>query len=63
MKFIIALVVGVAIGYFAGFNDAKANDQNILERTVNSVGGKAKGRNAADAGARDSVTSDPATKH
>jgi hypothetical protein len=41
-KFILALVVGVAIGYFYGFADAKSHKKNVVERVVSRVGGNAR---------------------
>lgn len=37
-KFIVALVIGIAIGYFYGFDDAKRHDDNIVTRVVDKVG-------------------------
>jgi hypothetical protein len=37
-KFIVALVIGIAIGYFYGFDDAKRHDDNIVTRVVDRVG-------------------------
>jgi hypothetical protein len=37
-KFVIVLVLGIAIGYFYGFDDAKKHDENVLERVVERVG-------------------------
>ena len=42
-KFILVLIVGIAIGYSYGFKDARTHKQNILERTVQRVGGKNRG--------------------
>jgi hypothetical protein len=39
LKFVFALVVGIAIGYFYGFDDAKTHDDNIVTRVVDRVGG------------------------
>ena len=38
-KFAFALVVGISIGYFYGFDDAKKHDENVVTRVVDSVGG------------------------
>jgi hypothetical protein len=48
MKFILVLVVGISIGYFYGFADAKKNDVSIIERTVDRVGGSNRGKYRAD---------------
>ena len=42
-KFLLALVIGIAVGYSYGFKDAKTHKQNIVERTVARVGGKNRG--------------------
>jgi uncharacterized membrane-anchored protein YhcB (DUF1043 family) len=39
-KFAIALVVGIAIGYFYGFDDAKQHDENVVTRVVAQVSKK-----------------------
>ena len=43
-KFAFALVVGISIGYFYGFDDAKKNDANVVERVVDRVGGSNRGK-------------------
>ena len=37
-KFIVVLAIGIAIGYFYGFDDAKRHDENVVERVVDRVG-------------------------
>ena len=37
-KFVVVLVIGIAIGYFYGFDDAKKHDENVVERVVERVG-------------------------
>ena len=37
-KFVAALVIGISIGYFYGFDDAKKHDENLVERVVDRVG-------------------------
>ena len=37
-KFIAVLVIGIAIGYFYGFDDAKRHDENVVARVVDRVG-------------------------
>ena len=37
-KFVVVLVIGIAIGYFYGFDDAKKHDENVVERVVDRVG-------------------------
>jgi hypothetical protein len=48
LKFIFVLVVGIAIGYFYGFDDAKKNDANVVERVVDRVGGSNRGKYRTD---------------
>ena len=40
LKFAIALVVGISLGYFYGFDDAKKHDENVIVRVVDKVGSK-----------------------
>jgi hypothetical protein len=40
---IFALVLGIAIGYGYGFQDAKIHKKSIVERTIDRVGGKNRG--------------------
>lgn len=42
-KVLLALLFGLALGYFYGFADAKRYPRNIVSRAVERVGGKAKG--------------------
>ena len=37
-KFVAALVIGISIGYYYGFDDAKKHDENLVERVVDRVG-------------------------
>jgi len=37
-KFVAALVIGISIGYFYGFDDAKKHDANVVTRVVDRVG-------------------------
>lgn len=39
MKKLLLLLAGVAIGYFVGFADARGNDETIVVRMVDRVGG------------------------
>lgn len=39
IRTILLLAVGVAIGYFLGFGDARKNQHNIVERLVDRAGG------------------------
>jgi hypothetical protein len=39
MKVLLILAIGATAGYFAGFKDAQANEQTVVERLVNRAGG------------------------
>jgi hypothetical protein len=39
MKKVLLLVAGIAIGYFAGFRDARTHEETIVARLVTRVGG------------------------
>jgi hypothetical protein len=41
---LFALIVGISIGYFYGFDDARHHTKNVVERTVDKVGGKNRDR-------------------
>jgi hypothetical protein len=41
-KVLLLIVIGIAIGYFLGFNDAQKHDINIVQRVVNRAGGAAR---------------------
>ncbi len=43
LRVVIILAVGIAIGYFVGFRDARVNQKNIVERVIDRVGGDARG--------------------
>jgi hypothetical protein len=43
-KFLFALVVGISIGYFYGFDDAKKHEENVVTRVVDRVGGSSRGK-------------------
>ena len=45
---LFALLLGIGIGYFYGFDDAKRHDKNVVARTVDKVGGKNRGKYAND---------------
>jgi hypothetical protein len=42
LKYLILLVIGVAVGYGLGFQDAKQNDENVVARLVSAVGGSSR---------------------
>jgi hypothetical protein len=39
-KTLFLLLVGVALGYWLGFDDAQVHKQNIAVRLINQVGGR-----------------------
>ena len=43
-KLVFVLVVGISIGYFYGFDDAKKHDDNVVTRVVDRVGGNSRGK-------------------
>jgi hypothetical protein len=50
MKKIVFLIgIGAAIGYFAGFSDARQHDKNVVQRWVDRVGSNSKATNDVDA--------------
>ena len=42
LRVLLLLFVGVAIGYFMGFKDGRAHDQNVVQRLVERAGGAAR---------------------
>lgn len=38
-KFLVALAIGIALGYNYGWNDAQANEKIVYERVVDRIGG------------------------
>jgi hypothetical protein len=44
MKFILALAVGLAGGYYYGFADGSAGKPSIVTRVVEQIGGNSRGR-------------------
>lgn len=45
---LLALLLGISIGYFYGYDDARHHTKNIVERTVDKVGGKNRDRISND---------------
>lgn len=39
MKTVLTIIIGIAIGYFLGFEDARAHEETIVTRLVDRVGG------------------------
>lgn len=44
MKYILVLVIGIAVGYSYGFSDARQHSRNIVVRLVDHVGGSNRGK-------------------
>ena len=44
MKYILILVVGLAIGYGYGFQDAKKHKKSVVSRVLDRVGGSNRGK-------------------
>jgi hypothetical protein len=62
LKYVILLVIGVCVGYGLGFQDAKQNDENVVARLVQRVGGNNRDNVKTDVDAQmDKV--DDAKKH
>jgi hypothetical protein len=39
LRTLLLIAVGIAIGYFVGFGDARKHSQNVVERLVDRAGG------------------------
>ena len=44
IKYILALVIGLSVGYKMGYSDAAAKRKTIVERTLDKVGGSNRGK-------------------
>ena len=44
IKYIVVLVLGLAVGYKMGYSDAAAKRKTIVERTLDKVGGSNRGK-------------------
>jgi hypothetical protein len=63
MRYLVLLALGLGVGYGLGFQDAKQNDQNIVARIVNMVGGSTRDKLRTDADAQmDHVDPDSAAR-
>ena len=51
-KMIVVLVLGLAVGYSYGFNDAKKHDRTVFARAVGKVGGSSRDKVKNDLDAR-----------
>ena len=50
-RFVALFLLGIVIGYFYGFSDAKSHRDNVVRRVVSTVGGsnRSKFSNVVDA--------------
>jgi hypothetical protein len=64
MRYLFLLAVGLSVGYGLGFQDAKQNDQNIVARLVQMVGGSTRDKLVTDVDSQmDKVDPDSAAAH
>lgn len=47
-KTLFVLLLGVAAGYQIGWTDAQQHDESIVKRTIDRVGGSARGQYGSD---------------
>lgn len=52
MKYVLALVVGLAAGYYLGFSDGSSGKPSIVSRVVGKVGGGARTKVSGDIDAK-----------
>jgi hypothetical protein len=52
LRILFLLIVGIAIGYMIGFNDARTHDRHIVQRLVDRAGGSARSGVSNDIDAR-----------
>jgi hypothetical protein len=63
MRYIFLLALGLGVGYGLGFQDAKQNDQNVVARIVNMVGGSTRDKLRTDADAQMDKAENDSTSH
>jgi hypothetical protein len=51
-QLVVALIVGIVIGYFYGFADAKSHRDNVVRRIVSTVGGSNRSKLSNDVDAK-----------
>jgi hypothetical protein len=51
-KIVFILTVGFAAGYSFGFRDARSHDEDVVTRTIERVGGSARGKYNQDVDAQ-----------
>jgi hypothetical protein len=51
-QLVVALIIGIVIGYFYGFADAKSHRENVVRRVVSTVGGSNRAKLSNDIDAR-----------
>jgi hypothetical protein len=52
MKYVLALVIGLGIGYYTGYKDGSEGNPSIGERVTDRIGGKSRDRVGNDIDAR-----------
>jgi hypothetical protein len=63
MRYLILLALGLAVGYGLGFQDAKANDKNIVARLVEMVGGSTRDKVSGDVDAQTNAVDPDTSAH
>ncbi len=48
MKYVLLLLIGMAIGYGYGFKDAKKHEKTVFSRTIDKIGGSNRGKYKTD---------------
>jgi hypothetical protein len=51
-KLVLLFIVGLVVGYFYGFQDAKSHRDNVVRRVVATVGGSNRGKLSNDVDAK-----------
>ncbi len=49
---VVLFIIGITIGYFYGFHDAKAHRDNVVRRVVSTVGGSNRSKVSNDIDAK-----------
>lgn len=51
-RFVALFILGIVIGYFYGFSDAKSHRDNVVRRVVSTVGGSNRSKFSNDMDAK-----------
>jgi hypothetical protein len=51
-KLVLLFIVGIVVGYFYGFSDAKSHRDNVVRRVVATVGGSNRSKLSNDVDAK-----------